>query len=381
MAAPKETTEGSVEERCAQCSSKSSSLRRCTRCLEVRYCSSQCQRQHWPIHKSTCRRPKPTDDTQANFATAKRCACCESSDSNLRRCTGCLAVWYCSKTCQTQHWSQHKPSCRETGSAGAKDTKRPDTKTPDAADSSENTTRTRQDEEPKPRYQSVTYVCRTCGKRSPGVGRCKRCSQHSQLMRATFAPISKDLPFHEVYLDTSGSTFNISNDVAGGPLRDPLDGSGRALAAKRASDARKLAASQRGSSTKPVHVDGTPILTWQEARSRATILYPGKRIVDKFKDLDNDLSGVPAARDVVAVSRITGGYPHNFHQARSLEDAEGKPSYVLFYVLEDPMPFFRYDQLRPGTFFCMDRGFLHHFADKTVGFRVDHPSDVLLLEA
>ena len=27
---------------------------RCTACNLVRYCSKECQKQHWPVHKQTC---------------------------------------------------------------------------------------------------------------------------------------------------------------------------------------------------------------------------------------------------------------------------------------------------------------------------------------
>lgn len=45
-------------ERCArsECGKTSAAvrLRMCSRCKRVRYCSSECQKQHWPLHKSAC---------------------------------------------------------------------------------------------------------------------------------------------------------------------------------------------------------------------------------------------------------------------------------------------------------------------------------------
>lgn len=29
-----------------------------------------------------------------------------------KRCAGCRNVWYCDKTCQTQHWSVHRNECK-----------------------------------------------------------------------------------------------------------------------------------------------------------------------------------------------------------------------------------------------------------------------------
>jgi len=33
-------------------------FKKCSRCLVVRYCSDQCQKEHWKIHKKTCRAPQ-----------------------------------------------------------------------------------------------------------------------------------------------------------------------------------------------------------------------------------------------------------------------------------------------------------------------------------
>jgi len=43
----------------------------------------------------------------------RQCAvCCKSQ--NLQRCARCKKIRYCSKTCQIEHWSQHKPLCIPT---------------------------------------------------------------------------------------------------------------------------------------------------------------------------------------------------------------------------------------------------------------------------
>ncbi|KAH7119603.1 hypothetical protein B0J11DRAFT_508408 [Dendryphion nanum] len=42
---------------CASCGADSSSLRRCSRCKQQRYCSRNCQKAHWPTHKQTCNPP------------------------------------------------------------------------------------------------------------------------------------------------------------------------------------------------------------------------------------------------------------------------------------------------------------------------------------
>ena len=43
-----------------------------------------------------------------------RCPVC-SSPNDLKRCTGCGSVWYCSRSCQRSHWKEHKDICRALG--------------------------------------------------------------------------------------------------------------------------------------------------------------------------------------------------------------------------------------------------------------------------
>ncbi|CAN0282783.1 unnamed protein product, partial [Ectocarpus sp. 12 AP-2014] len=42
-----------VSPKCAKCGIGGKSLQ-CTRCRKVSYCSKECQRQHWKIHKAAC---------------------------------------------------------------------------------------------------------------------------------------------------------------------------------------------------------------------------------------------------------------------------------------------------------------------------------------
>jgi len=39
------------------------------------------------------------------------CASCAEEKANLKRCSRCLQVYYCSKECQHLHWKTHKPFC------------------------------------------------------------------------------------------------------------------------------------------------------------------------------------------------------------------------------------------------------------------------------
>lgn len=40
------------------------------------------------------------------------CAACGRTLPSMKRCTQCRAVLYCSRDCQVKHWGEHKESCK-----------------------------------------------------------------------------------------------------------------------------------------------------------------------------------------------------------------------------------------------------------------------------
>ena len=59
-----------------------------------------------------------TGETHGDLAgpfvkSAPKCAQCNSVSAHLRRCERCLAVQYCSKSCQARHWIEggHRQQC------------------------------------------------------------------------------------------------------------------------------------------------------------------------------------------------------------------------------------------------------------------------------
>ncbi|CAL1697526.1 unnamed protein product [Somion occarium] len=50
------------EKKCNSCGKADTSLKQCAKCHAARYCSTECQRRHWPTHKLTCR-PFSTENT------------------------------------------------------------------------------------------------------------------------------------------------------------------------------------------------------------------------------------------------------------------------------------------------------------------------------
>ncbi|KAK7483873.1 hypothetical protein BaRGS_00024890 [Batillaria attramentaria] len=320
--------------KCSHCEKQSSNLRRCTGCFGIWYCSNECQRKHWTVHRTTCQKRKEPENTKRD--KEERCAKCDTVWSDLRRCTGCLGVWYCSKECQRQHWPEHRAACTKTAS-GVKPTDADANKPSQSGDTSSRTEQGSSSAGDKDSAEDFSSV---------GVWIC----EDTHVLRANM-PIGGSMP--SLHVDFRTNTFFVNTDLRGGPIHAPVH-----------MDERK----------DDVHV--TPVLTWEEARSRAGRLYPGKRIVDRFSDLENDLHCLPDSQDVVAIARIIGNYFHFIRPGRRLEDSYGQKTYVLFHNPDDPMPYFRYDQLLEGNFFCLEHAHLHIFFDGSVGFRVDYPWDV-----
>ena len=102
-------------ERCSYCQkpTSSSSLKSCSRCHKTSYCGKECQRAHWKEHKKECLDQKLSSCELSNTA---RCSYCNLhvQPHYLKKCMGCRSTSYCSKQCQTNHWSEHKLQCKST---------------------------------------------------------------------------------------------------------------------------------------------------------------------------------------------------------------------------------------------------------------------------
>ena len=59
--------------------------------------------------------------SRAAIGATEFCAGCGAGSLSLRKCSGCRAVAYCSRECQVRHWLQggHKRECAELATAAA----------------------------------------------------------------------------------------------------------------------------------------------------------------------------------------------------------------------------------------------------------------------
>jgi hypothetical protein len=95
----------------------SSDLSTCTRCNGIYYCSVSCQHNHWQAHKPAYKKQSNRNKQQDKFL----CSCgnpeCPNlntgSNSELSLCSRCNGIYYCSASCQHNHWQTHKPACKK----------------------------------------------------------------------------------------------------------------------------------------------------------------------------------------------------------------------------------------------------------------------------
>jgi hypothetical protein len=89
---------------CAHCNRRSVTLCQCP-CKKAYYCDVGCQRSHWLEHKEICTKAQRHVNARLN-----RCASCGSLSNVLKIC-GCGTVYYCSLECQRKHYGVHRRVC------------------------------------------------------------------------------------------------------------------------------------------------------------------------------------------------------------------------------------------------------------------------------
>lgn len=93
----------------------------CCGCSNI-YCTRYCLANDWPRHKMFCKSRQGQTGHQFQDAD-KRCNNCNKA-VDLKLCSRCHGVNYCSKLCQKVDWKTHKSMCRESENPNEKDMKR-----------------------------------------------------------------------------------------------------------------------------------------------------------------------------------------------------------------------------------------------------------------
>lgn len=103
---------------CEFCGSVNSDLKKCSRCKCVSYCNSNCQQKDWEnTHRMICRKIKSLKKGKEACAKTLQkdvkhaCSYCSVFAEDVKACSKCRAVFYCSKICQENDWVNHKNAC------------------------------------------------------------------------------------------------------------------------------------------------------------------------------------------------------------------------------------------------------------------------------
>ena len=109
--------------RCSCCSTETHF--QCSRCKFVKYCTEKCQREDWVNHKHTClpiAEPLNSKFCEEELNKTKQTSgrCCGCLSDTEFKCSQCLCVHYCSKSCQKSDWADHKTICCSINSLTSK---------------------------------------------------------------------------------------------------------------------------------------------------------------------------------------------------------------------------------------------------------------------
>lgn len=91
----------------------------CERCRNAYYCSTECRVSSQESHKQSCAKTKEkvlAEEEHAKDRKTVKVAMCDICKKQLpykqmKKCSACRSVTYCSVKCQTMDWTTHKSKC------------------------------------------------------------------------------------------------------------------------------------------------------------------------------------------------------------------------------------------------------------------------------
>ncbi|XP_021369225.1 uncharacterized protein LOC110460574 isoform X2 [Mizuhopecten yessoensis] len=338
-----------MENKCEVCDKKTSSLRRCSACQQVYYCSTVCQREDWKRqHRVKCKEIQKREQTEqaenpkdlCNFPFSGKTLYPPHGVSNE------VFMEYMRKKVSF-HVASDLLSDNELVFDGNLD-----------------------EHNNKEGTGSNCYKkCLVCGEASETVKTCARCKKVDYCSKKCQR---QDWKSHKL------QCYDPEEDVY---ESIPTDGNRReetfaseSAKSRGAYDRRRLLPKMPNLShrsyVKPGALDTVKSLTWK--------VFPGCTILDFIREIPHELLGMrPRGTSRVAVGFISRYHRNVLRHCIYLQDKVRDEVYVAFYLNHDePRPYFRWSDVVPGRYLCIADPYIHQFLDGSVGIRVDDPSTV-----
>lgn len=274
----------------------------------------------------------------------RTCAHCQAT-TQVKRCSGCFQVFYCSKLCQRSHWRLHKQQCRKLQKTASRD---------DAAFAASK-------DDVKGKTTAVN-TCRNCKNTGGDMKHCSRCSLATYCSKACQ---QLDWPAHKAHCKQRGALVTKRQKESDGE------------AGKMLEDLARMLDPTRGQCTRNTGI------TWTRAKEETMQRHMDKRIVTRISDVTHELHiNMTQIMSCVFLGRLSRPHPYEFRHGWYLEDSSGNEIRVYFYLDHDrPEPYFKWSQLKVGNFLCLEHAYIHVFLDGSTGFRVDEAGDVSVIGA
>ncbi|XP_064614987.1 uncharacterized protein LOC135479155 [Liolophura sinensis] len=248
---------------------------------------------------------------------SQSCSACSLQGEDLKRCAGCKTTLYCSKICQRNHWRTHKPECKEL---------------------QEKASERRETTKPKARGQS------------------------SELRRGK----GRDWILTD---NLTGSINHYDQFPFNSLLMAPPPGSSQSPSPSHR-ELSRVASKLESSLPHPNFF--RPADGGQKFRFITDMSFIPPELV---------ASTLPDLQKTVLIAKIVRMDGHLFrHGIRIMDEVSEHRLVVLFYVKDDnPYPYFKWGDVRPGNYICVHAPAFHSFMDGQVGFRIDRANQVRIL--
>ncbi|XP_078322908.1 uncharacterized protein LOC111123834 [Crassostrea virginica] len=374
-----------IMETCPVCGI-SGQFKSCQGCLKQKYCSTKCQKVDWKKHKENCLKKNmktETEDNRNDIAEPSTiCSYCKEKDTSLS-CSGCKAVYYCSKPCQKLDWIKHKLSCKSLKS------KMKVKETLSIAACHELglvTPEEHRGRNPNDGYSPVTEE----KKRIFGTQLCTHCEKHkicvecpdckSTLYCSTNCRDLDKMKHQSLCFFTQTNTctplHGMSNMIGMG-----LEG--RYIIGNSPHHSKLIAENplliEDGANLNLI-IERT-VRARDKAVKKTLLKYPTHTLITRIREIPIEEMSMFGS-NICRQPLVFLSYIRRFHRYRGrhnvyLQDSDRREIYVSFYLPnDDPTPHFRWSDIVPGNFIAILYPCIHFFVDKSVGLRVDKASNV-----